>query len=110
MLRSSGVHTSMLGRRLITRIRSEVNGIDRCKGGAFGKGRGRWLVYIRYVFKNSIENSIGVYCMVITEEIVGGSFYVNTKSFNCIEAKALLLDLYYLYNTVDISKGMHVFK
>jgi hypothetical protein len=61
------------------------------EGGCIGwEGKGRGLVYGRWVLKNSIENSIGGYCMVVIEVVVRSSFYMNMEAFHCIEMKVLL--------------------
>jgi len=50
-----------------------VNGIDRFEGGSKAVGRergGGWLVYVRKVFKDSIEDSIEGHCVIVVEVIV----------------------------------------
>jgi hypothetical protein len=83
----------VLSRGLSTCIHGEVNGIYGCKGSVGGMGREEWLGYIRWVLKNSIEDSVGGYCVVIINMIAGSSFNVNMELFHCIEMMALFLVL-----------------
>jgi len=54
-------------------VKGEGIGIDGLEGGSKGGGRGGgggWLVYVRKVFKDSIEDSIEGHCVIVVEVIV----------------------------------------
>ena len=57
------------------------------------EGEGERVSLWEVGFKNSIENSVGEYYMVIILVFVRSSFYINMEAFYCIEMKALLLAL-----------------
>jgi hypothetical protein len=46
--------------------------------------------------------------VVVIKVIVGGNFYVNMESY-IIQIKTFLLELQYLHNAMDVSKGVRVF-
>jgi len=47
--------------------------------------------------------------LFIIKVVIRSGFYMNVEAFYCIEVTAFLLVMWYLYYTINISKGMHMF-